>query len=48
MLVIEEVASYDMIAKYFAEIENIMGRKMRGLEVQLASDFVTQAAKVVA
>ncbi len=48
VLVIEDKASYDMIAKYFADIENVMGRKMRGLEVQLASDFLAQAAKVVA
>ncbi|NOR56119.1 MAG: hypothetical protein GQ531_07900 [Sulfurovum sp.] len=48
VLVIEDEASYDMIAKHFADIENVMGRKMRGLEVQLSSNFVAQAAKVAA
>lgn len=48
VLLIEDEASYDMIAKHFAQIENIMGRKMRGLELQLASDFLAQTSKAAA
>lgn len=48
VLVVEDEASYDMIVKYFADIENVMGRKMRGLAVQLAADFSKQTSKTIA
>jgi hypothetical protein len=44
VIVVEDEASYDMFRTHFKSIENIMGRKMIGLEVLLAEDFVIQSS----
>jgi len=48
ILVVEDEATYDMIENNFAQIENVMGRKMRGLVVVLATDFIAQSEKLTA
>jgi len=48
VLVVENEACYEMFEKYFKEIENVIGRKMRGLELLLASDFLAQVNTVKA
>lgn len=48
VLVVENEACYEMFADNFAEIENIMGRKMIGLELISSEDFVAQASTVAA
>jgi len=42
VVIVEDEASYDMFTKYFATIENIIGRKMIGLELISSADFLTQ------
>jgi len=44
VLVVKNKASYEMFDKHFQEIENVMGRKMRGLDVLFVEDFVAQAS----
>ncbi len=44
VLVVEDEAYYEMFEKHFKEIEGIMGRKMRGLELILAKDFLLEAS----
>jgi len=48
VLVVENEACYEMFAKHFSTIENIVGRKMIGLEIISAEDFVAQASTVEA
>jgi len=48
VLVVEDEASYEMFVDYFSEIENVVGRKIIGLELIFAEDFVAQASKVAA
>jgi len=48
VLVVENEACYEMFEKHFKEIENVIGRKMRGLELLLASDFLAQVNAVKA
>ena len=42
VLVVENEACYEMFEKHFNEIEDVIGRKMQGLELLLASDFLDQ------
>ena len=48
VLVVEDEASYEMFVDHFSEIENVIGRKIIGLELISAEDFVAQASKVAA
>ena len=48
VLVVENEACYEMFANNFSTIENIVGRKMIGLEIISAEDFVSQASTVEA
>jgi len=48
VLVVENEACYEMFTEYFSEIENIVGRKMIGLDIISAEDFATQASTVAA
>ena len=48
VLVVENEACYEMFNKHFSAIEHLIGRKMIGLELILAEDFVTQASSVAA
>lgn len=48
VLVVENEACYAMFANQLSEIENIMGRKMIGLELISSEDFVAQASTVSA
>ncbi len=48
VLVVEDVAVLDMFKKNFSAIEKTIGRKMIGLELISAEDFVSQVSAVVA
>ncbi len=48
VLIVEDEASYDMFITHFKSIENIIGRKMIGLELLLAKDFITQSNMIEA
>lgn len=48
VLVVEDPAALDMFKKHFSAIENTVGRKMIGLELILAEDFVAQVNAVEA
>jgi hypothetical protein len=48
VLVIESEACYEMFENHFSDIENILGRKMGGLELISSEDFVSQASTVKA
>ena len=48
VLIVEDKATYDMFSTHFKSIENIIGRKIIGLEVILAKDFVTQSSMIEA
>ena len=48
VLVVEDVAVLDMFKKNFSSIEKTIGRKMIGLELISAEDFVSQVSSVVA
>ena len=44
VLVVEDEATYEMLKLHFKEIENVLGRKLRGLEILLSEDFVANVA----
>jgi len=46
VVVVENEACYKMFEKHFSDIENVVGRKMGGLELISAEDFVIQASTV--
>ena len=46
VLVIENEACYEMFENNFTQIEKVVGRKMIGLEIISAEDFVAQASTV--
>ncbi|HFD14461.1 MAG TPA: hypothetical protein ENJ34_04065 [Epsilonproteobacteria bacterium] len=46
VLVVENEACYEMFENNFAQIEKVVGRKMIGLEIISADDFVAQASTV--
>jgi len=46
VLVVENEACYEMFETYFKEIENVVGRKMIGLEIILSEDFAAQVSTV--
>ena len=46
VLVIENEACYEMFVTHFKEIENVVGRKMIGLEIILSEDFAAQVTTV--
>jgi len=48
VLVVEEKACYEMFTKNFSKIENLLGRKLIGIEIILAEDFATQVSTVEA
>ncbi|MBT8344179.1 MAG: hypothetical protein KJO45_05625 [Sulfurovum sp.] len=48
VLVVEDIAVLDMFKKHFAAIEKTIGRKMIGLELVSAEDFVSQVNSIVA
>jgi len=48
VVVVEDVAAFDMFIENFAEIENVIGRKMIGLELMSTEDFIIQTASVEA
>lgn len=48
VLVVENEACYAMFEKNFANIENVIGRKMRGLDLISSEDFVAQASTIKA
>jgi len=48
VLVVEDVDALEMFTKNFSAIENTIGRKMIGLELISAEDFVTQVSTTVA
>jgi len=48
VLVVENEECYKMFEKHFKEIENLIGRKMRGLELFLVSDFLAQVNTIKA
>ncbi len=48
VLVVEDVNALDMFKKYFSAIEKTVGRKMKGLELILAEDFVAQLSTLEA
>ena len=48
VLIVENEACYEMMESNFSKIENVLGRKLIGLELILAEDFVTQISKVQA
>ncbi len=48
VLVVENIDKYEMISKYFKNIEKTIGRKMLGLELICAEDFVAQLSKTEA
>ena len=48
VLVVEDEACYEMFESNFSAIENVIGRKMKDLELILAKDFVAQANTVSA
>ncbi len=48
VLVVEDVAVLDMFIENFSEIENVMGRKMIGLELMSTEDFMAQVSTVEA
>jgi len=46
VLIIEDNTTYTMMQNNFAAIENTMGRKMIGLELITAKDFISQVATI--
>jgi hypothetical protein len=48
VLVVEDVAALDMFRKHFSAIEKTIGRKMIGLELISAEDFVAQVSSAEA
>lgn len=48
VLIVEDVAALDMFKKHFSDIEKTIGRKMIGLELILAEDFVSQVGAIEA
>ncbi len=46
VLVVENEACYEMFATYFKEIETVVGRKIIGLELMSAKNFVAQVRTV--
>jgi hypothetical protein len=48
VVVVENEACYEMFEEYFSDIENVVGRKMIGLDIISAEDFVAQASTVAA
>jgi heterodisulfide reductase subunit B len=46
VLVVENEACYEMFERHFSNIENVVGRKMRGLDLISSEDFVAQASTV--
>ncbi len=48
VLVVEDVAVLDMFKKNFSAIEKTIGRKMIGLELMSAEDFVSQVSSIEA
>lgn len=48
VLVVEDIDALDMFKKHFSGIEKIVGRKMRGLELISAEDFVAQVGAIEA
>jgi succinate dehydrogenase/fumarate reductase-like Fe-S protein len=46
VLVVENEACYEMFVTYFKEIENVVGRKIIGLELLSAEDFAAQVSTV--
>jgi succinate dehydrogenase/fumarate reductase-like Fe-S protein len=48
VLLVEDVAALDMFREHFFSIEKIIGRKMIGLELLSAEDFITQVSAVEA
>lgn len=46
VLVVEDVNALNMFRKYFSSIEKTVGRKMGGLELILAEDFVAQLSTI--
>jgi succinate dehydrogenase/fumarate reductase-like Fe-S protein len=48
VLIVENEATYTMFSSYFDEIESVIGRKMIGLELISARDFLSQLESVKA
>jgi hypothetical protein len=48
VLIVEDEATYIMFSSYFDEIESVIGRKMIGLELISARDFLSQLESVKA
>ncbi|WP_373030909.1 hypothetical protein [Sulfurovum sp.] len=48
VLLVEEIAALDMFREHFSSIEKVIGRKMIGLELISAEDFVSQVNTIVA
>jgi len=48
VLVVEDVKSYEIFTQNFKAIESTIGRKIIGMELMLADDFVAQASTVAA
>ena len=46
VVVVEDVAVLDMFIENFSEIENVIGRKMIGLELMSTEDFMSQVSTV--
>lgn len=44
VLIVEDIAAFDMFKKHFSDIEKTIGRKIIGLELILAEDFVAQVS----
>ena len=48
VLLVEDLATYEMFEKHFSGIEKIIGRKMIGLDIIYAEDFLAQTSLVEA
>lgn len=48
VLIVENEGCYDMFEKHFKKIESLIGRRMLGLELMLATDFIKQSTPTTA
>ena len=48
VVVVENEACYEMFEEYFSDIENVVGRKMIGLDIISTEDFIAQASTIAA